>query len=158
MSKKLYFNSIIVGCDHAAFDLKNKVVEILKTYKDLKVHDNGCYDKNSVDYPDIAESTCKKITKKDFDGGILICGSGIGISIAANKVKGIRAALCHDYYTSEMSRRHNDANVLCFGARNTGEDVVKQMIDVFLTTQWEGESNPRHKKRVELMTKMEEKE
>lgn len=158
MSKKFVFNSIIVGCDHAAVDLKNKVVEILKSLKDLKVYDNGCYDKNSVDYPNIAESTCKKVTGKEYDAAILICGSGIGISIAANKVKGIRAALCHDYYTAEMCRRHNNANVLCFGARNTGEDVVKQMVDVFLTTSWEGETNDRHKKRVELISKLEEKE
>jgi ribose 5-phosphate isomerase B len=153
---KLLFRSVIVGCDHAAFDMKNKVVEYLKTMPDLKVFDNGCYDTKSVDYPDIAKTSCEKITSKEYDVGILLCGSGIGISIAANKVHGIRAALCHDYYSAQMCRKHNDANVLCFGARNTGEDIAKQMVDIFLKTEWEGLSNERHKKRVELISKMEQ--
>lgn len=154
---KLLSKSVIIGADHAAFELKAKMIDFVKsTFPNLKIHDNGCFDTKGVDYPDIAASTCKKIHDGEFDHGILLCGSGIGISIAANKCKGIRAALCHDQYSAMMSRRHNDANVLSFGSRNTGEDVAKQMIETFLTTEWEGLANERHKKRVEKISKLEE--
>mmetsp|Transcript_4437 Transcript_4437/g.6514 ORF Transcript_4437/g.6514 Transcript_4437/m.6514 type:complete len:154 (-) Transcript_4437:8-469(-) len=151
---KLAFKSIIIGCDHAALEMKNKIVNYIQvTYKDtIKVKDFGVHSETSVDYPDIAKGFCKELLddSNDLDGGILICGSGIGISIAANRHKGIRAALCHDYYTAQMCRVHNNANVLSFGGRTTGFEIAKQMIDVYLATTFEGGRHERRVTKIEL--------
>ncbi|KAL9651255.1 hypothetical protein ABK040_006256 [Willaertia magna] len=150
MSKKLVFKKIIIGCDHGAVELKNQIVSYLKTsseYNTLleQIEDFGVHSEDRVDYPDIAHEVCKRIQNKEFDGGILLCGTGIGISIAANKHKGIRAGLCHDDYTAEMIRKHNNCNVLSFGGRTTGIEIAKRMVDRFLTIEFEG---GRHEDRV----------
>jgi len=151
MSKNTVFKRIIIGCDHGAVDLKNQVAKYLKTsYSDKleAIEDFGVFTEDRVDYPDIAHEVCKRIQNKEYDGGILLCGTGIGISIAANKHEGIRSGLCHDDYTAEMIRKHNNCNVLAFGGRNTGIEVAKRMVDIFLTTDFEG---GRHAERVEKL-------
>ena len=130
---------LAIGCDHAAFDVKTEVCSWLrKEHNDVEILDVGCYSTDRVDYPDYAQKVALNIASGKASMGILICGTGIGMSIAANKIKGIRAAVCHDYYTAELTRKHNDANVLCVGARNTGIEIIKQMITVFLRTKFEG--------------------
>lgn len=135
---------IVVASDHAAVELKRRVVELLaargEPYTDL-----GPADDRSVDYPDYAHRLVAEITAGRAERGILICGTGIGMSMAANRHPGIRAALCHDAYTAEMARRHNDANVLCLGARVLGTGVAEQVVEVFLATAFEG---GRHQRRV----------
>ncbi|KAG2382980.1 hypothetical protein C9374_004947 [Naegleria lovaniensis] len=150
-TRNLVFKKIIVGCDHAALDLKNLVVQYLKSVYASKLEafeDAGVHTEDRVDYPDIAHQVCEKIQNKEYDGGILLCGTGIGISIAANKHEGIRAGLCHDDYSAEMTRKHNNANVLCFGGRTTGIEIAKRMVDIFLTTEFEG---GRHADRLEKL-------
>ena len=142
---------IAIGADHGAFDLK----EVLKVYleeKGYEVKDCGTYDLSSVDYPDIAEKTAKEITNGSCEKGILLCGTGIGISIAANKVKGIRAALCTNEYCAKMSRNHNNANILCMGARVTGVELAKSILDTFLKEEFEG---GRHQVRVDKIMNIE---
>ena len=135
---------IVVASDHAAVELKRRVVELLaargEPYTDL-----GPADDRSVDYPDYAHRLVAEITAGRAERGILICGTGIGMSMAANRHPGIRAALCHDAYTAEMARRHNDANVLCLGARVLGTGVAEQVVEVFLATAFE---EGRHQRRV----------
>jgi ribose 5-phosphate isomerase B len=133
-------SKINIGSDHAGFDLKLIIIEHVKSLG-YEVNDIGCYDKNSVDYPDIAAETVKQLP------AILICGTGIGMSIAANKVKGVRAALCHSEYDAEMTRRHNNANVLCIGARTTGEEIAKRMVERFLAVDFESDT-VNHVRRV----------
>ena len=137
--------NIAIGCDHAAFDEKNKLIAALEDKK-LLVKDFGCFSKDSVDYPDYANSVAKEIQNNCYDFGILICGSGIGISIAANRHKGIRAALCTSEFHAEMSRKHNDANIIVFGARITPVTEMIKMVDKFLHTDFEG---GRHQNRIE---------
>ena len=136
---------IAIGCDHAAFEEKNKLVDNLKS-KGILVEDFGCHTEDSVDYPDYAHAVCKEIQNNNFDFGILICGSGIGISIAANKNKDIRAALCTSEFHAEMSRKHNNANIISFGARVTSIEEMVRMTAIFLNTDFEG---GRHQKRIE---------
>ena len=136
---------IAIGADHGAFELKEVLKEVLKE-KGYEVTDCGTYDLNSVDYPDIAEKTAKEITEGRCEKGILLCGTGIGISIAANKINGIRAALCTNEYCAKMSRNHNNANILCMGARVTGVELAKSILDVFLKEEFEG---GRHQVRVD---------
>ena len=143
---------IAIGSDHGGFDLKCAVMDYLSK-KGIEIYDAGCYDKNSVDYPDIAEQTCAKVTGGECEFGILICGTGIGISIAANKIKGIRAALCHSEYDARMTRAHNDANVLCMGGRTTGVEIAFAMIDSFLNGRFEG---GRHLKRIGKIMALED--
>ena len=137
--------NIAIGCDHAAFDEKNKLIAALEDKK-LLVKDFGCFSEDSVDYPDYANSVAKEIQNNRYDLGILICGSGIGTSIAANRHKGIRAALCTSEFHAEMSRKHNDANVIAFGARITPITEMIKMVDKFLHTDFEG---GRHQNRIE---------
>ncbi len=142
---------IALGCDHAGFPLK----EAIKKYLDEKgteYIDCGAYDTQSCDYPLQAEKTCIKVTSGECDKAILCCGTGIGISIAANKVKGIRAACCSDYFSAKYTRMHNDANVLCLGARVIGEGAALELVDVFLNTEFEG---GRHQRRVDQLTELE---
>lgn len=111
----------------------------------VSVVDLGTHGTERVDYPDVAQELCRQVVSGQASCGILLCGTGIGMSIAANKVPGIRAALCHDHYTAKLTRQHNDANVLCAGARTTGIEVIKDMVEVFLATPFEG---GRHAQRV----------
>tara|TARA_Y100001978_G_C23431685_1_gene308667 strand:+ start:94 stop:522 length:429 start_codon:yes stop_codon:yes gene_type:complete len=136
---------IAIGCDHAAFDEKNKLITHLQI-KNFLVKDFGCFSKNSVDYPDYASLVAKEIQNKHHDFGILICGSGIGISIAANRYKGIRAALCTSEFHAEMSRKHNDANIIALGARITPIAEMFNITSKFLDTEFEG---GRHQNRIE---------
>ena len=133
-----------IGCDHAAFKEKSLLIEYLKK-SNYKIVDFGCNSSESVDYPDYAHMLSKSLISKEIDKGVLICGSGIGISIAANKNKGIRAALCCSEFHAEMSRKHNDANIIAFGARVTDIKDMQSMINIFLITNFEG---GRHLKRV----------
>ena len=132
-----------IATDHAGVEFKNEIKLYLEK-KGVEVVDLGPFDTNRVDYPDYAKKLCKEVIANSAKG-ILICGTGIGMSIAANKVKGIRAALCHDEYTAKMARAHNDANVLCMGARVLGLGVAQGMVDIWLETEFEG---ARHAQRV----------
>jgi len=134
-----------IGTDHAGFEIKPFVIEYLQK-KGIEVEDLGTYSNQSVDYPDFAHKVAEAVLANPGTKGILICGSGIGMSLAANKHKGIRAALCHDYYTAKMARLHNDANILCFGARIVGLGIVESILDAWLETEFEG---GRHLRRVE---------
>lgn len=147
---------VVIGSDHAAYDIKTEMVKFLES-EEMKavvssVIDIGPANADRVDYPDYAEKGCAVVLAKEADFGILLCGSGIGICISANKIKGIRAALCHDNYTAKVSRQHNDANVICAGARTTGPEVIKDMIRAFLTTGFDG---GRHAERVEKIHALE---
>jgi ribose 5-phosphate isomerase B len=141
---------IAIGSDHRGLELKQKVIKLVtdagNEYKDF-----GAYSEARVDYPNIAEAVGKAVVSGQFDRGILICGTGIGMCIAANKVKGIRAGLAVNEFMAIRSRQHNDANILCLGAEND-ESQLAQMVKAFLTTQFEG---GRHQTRVDEMTKME---
>ena len=136
---------IAIGCDHAAFDEKNNLITYLENKKFL-VKDFGCFSNDSVDYPDYARLVAKEIQNNNYDFGILICGSGIGISIAANRYKGIRAALCTSEFHAEMSRKHNDANIIALGARITPIAEMFNITSKFLDTEFEG---GRHQNRIE---------
>jgi len=144
-SKKREQMKYFIGTDHAGFEVKPFVIEYLEK-RGIEVEDLGTYSKESVDYPDYAHKVAEAVLANPGSMGILICGSGIGMSLAANKHKGIRAALCHDYYTAEMARRHNDANILCFGARIVGLGVIESILEAWLTHDFEG---GRHLRRVE---------
>ena len=146
---------IVIGCDHGALELKREVLKVLAEFKDIETEDVGTFDAESVDYPDIAEKVCGKITKGEADRGIVLCGTGIGISIAANKIKGIRAALCGDVFSARMSREHNDANVLAMGGRVTGFGPAGEIVRTWVTTDFsQGE---RHVRRIEKMMALENK-
>ncbi len=134
-----------IGTDHAGFEVKPFVIEYL-TKKGIEVEDLGTYSSESVDYPDFAHKVAQAVLDNPGTMGILICGTGIGMSLAANKHKGIRAALCHDYYTAEMARRHNNANILCFGARIVGKGEIESILEAWLSHEFEG---GRHQRRVE---------
>lgn len=142
---------IALGCDHGGFELKNHILKYLED-KGVDVHDYGTYDEKSVDYPDCAVPVCKAIQSGEAEFGILICGTGIGISIAANKHKGIRAALCSDVYSAKMTRQHNDAQILCLGGRVTGRELAFMIVDTFLAQEFEG---GRHQTRIEKIHKIE---
>lgn len=136
---------IAIGCDHGGFNLKQTVMKKLEemgeTYKDF-----GTYDTASCDYPDIAKKVCTAITEGECDKGILICGTGIGMSIAANKVKGIRAAHVTDTFSARMTKEHNDANIICLGERITGVEVALEIVEAYLKATFQG---GRHQTRVD---------
>lgn len=136
---------IAIGSDHAGYYLKEDIKKYLEE-KEIEVIDLGPSNDNRVDYPDYGHAVGHKVIDDKLDFGIVICGSGIGISIAANKVKGIRAALCSEPYSAKLSRRHNNANVLAMGARLIGLDMAKEIVDAFLSEEFEG---GRHINRVE---------
>lgn len=146
--------NIVIGCDHGALALKDEVKKVLAEYPDVEVNDVGTYTEESVDYPDIAEKVCAEITSGRSDRGIVLCGTGIGISIAANKIHGIRAALCNDVYSAIMSRQHNNANVLAMGGRVTGFGPAGEIVRAWLTTEFEG---GRHERRVNKIMALESK-
>ncbi len=141
---------VFIGTDHAGFSIKQDVISMVKHYG-CEVVDLGCESETSVDYPDFGHEVAKAVLANKHSLGIVICGTGIGISISANKHKGIRAALCHDSFTACMARAHNDANILAFGQRVVGLGVIKQMIDAFINTPYEG---GRHQRRVEKIEEM----
>ncbi len=144
---------IAIASDHAGFELKEKIKEYLKELN-YKYKDFGTDNKESVDYPDYAQKVAESVAKKESDRGILICGSGIGMCMVANKIPEIRAALCHDVETAKLSREHNDANILTFGARMIDENTAKEMVKVWLNTEFLGD---RHLRRVNKIKDIERK-
>ncbi|HHU06360.1 MAG TPA: ribose 5-phosphate isomerase B [Clostridiales bacterium] len=138
---------IALGSDHAGYDLKQEVIAYLKE-KGVEYKDFGTHSKYSCDYPDFGEAAARAVASGECDRGILICGTGIGISMAANKVRGIRCANCSDCYSAEMSRRHNDANMLAIGARVVGGGLALKMVEVFLNTGFEGGRHDRRVKKI----------
>ncbi len=142
---------ISMGCDHGGFGLKEDIKAFL-IEQGHEVEDCGCYNTDSCDYPDFGEAAARAVSEGKCERGIVICTTGIGISISANKVKGIRCAHCCDVMSAEMTRRHNDANVIAIGAGMVGMNVAKRMVDVFLTTEFEG---GRHQRRVDRMMEIE---
>lgn len=143
---------IAVGADHRGFLLREKVLELLRQWGH-EVLDVGTFSPEPTDYPDVAAAVCEKIVRGEAERGILVCGTGLGMCIAANKFRGVRAAPCHDDLTAEMSRRHNDANVLCLSADLLGEKLVQRMVGLWLTTPFEG---GRHARRVAKIAEIEE--
>ncbi len=141
---------IIIGCDHAGFELKNYLIDYLKS-ENYEVTDNGCYSTEAVDYPVIAQNTAKKVAMGGFEKGILICGSGVGMSIAANKIKGIRAVVCSDTTSAKFSRLHNNSNILCLGQRIVGQFLAKDICEIWLNTEFEEQ---RHIKRIQLIEQL----
>ncbi len=142
---------IVIASDHAGFDLKN-IIKSQLTADNYEIYDVGTYTKDSCDYPIFAEKACKYLLDGNADLCILICGTGIGMSIAANKIKGIRAACCSDTYSAKYTRLHNDANTLCMGARVIGEGLAYEIAKVFLETEFEG---GKHQRRVNLISEIE---
>ncbi len=144
---------IAIGSDHGGYELKGEVIAWLKE-NNYDYMEFGCMDGNSIDYPDVAEEVCAKVLDGAAEYAILICGTGIGISMAANKINGIRAALCTDTYMAKYTRLHNNANVLCMGGRVLGAGAALEIVDTFLHTGFEG---GRHQRRVDLLTGIENK-
>lgn len=142
---------IALGSDHAGFPLKEEIRAYLDK-KGIPYEDVGAYDTNSVDYPYQAKKACDLVVSGKCEKAILCCGTGIGISMAANKVKGIRAACCTDYFSAKYTRLHNDANTLCLGARVIGPGAALELVDVFLNTPFEG---GRHQRRVDQLAEIE---
>ena len=146
MSKKFY-----IATDHAGYAVKTYTKEIL-TSLGCEVIDLGPDSADRVDYPDFAKKCAQAVIKDQGSFGILICGTGIGISIAANKIYGIRAALCHDGYTAKLTRQHNDANILCFGERVVGKGIIEDMIEAFVSTDFEGGRHAGRVSKIEVCT------
>ena len=143
---------IAVACDHGAFDLKQKVVSHLKN-EGYEVEDFGTHSKDSCDYPDFAAPAAKAVAAGECDMGVLLCTTGIGVSIAANKVKGIRCALLSDLMSAELTRLHNDTNMMAIGAGVTGENLALAIVDKWLTTPFSGEA--RHQRRIDKVMALE---
>ena len=143
---------IAIGSDHRGFDAKKRIMALLEKLGH-EVTDVGPFGNESVDYPDFALQVANAVGAGQVDRGILICGTGIGMCIAANKVRGVRAAPCHDSITAEMSRRHNNSNVLCLSADLLGEELIERMVRIWLQTEFEG---GRHARRVDKITRFEE--
>lgn len=136
---------IALGSDHAGFDAKEQIKKHL-TEKGLEIEDLGTFSKESCDYPDYARKVAEVVAHGECARGVLVCGSGIGVSIVANKVRGVRAALCHNTESAKLSRQHNDANVLCLAGRSTPPELIPSIVDTWLATEFEG---GRHKTRVD---------
>ncbi len=144
---------IAIGCDHAGFALKNEITQILEGLN-IEWEDFGTKDEESVDYPDFGEKVSTAVSKGNVDRGILICGTGIGMSIVANKFPGVRAALCSEDYSAKMSRMHNDANLLVLPGRLIDMKTAKQIVEMWFKTDFEG---GRHQKRLDKITDIEER-
>ena len=142
---------IAVGCDHGGYALKQHIVETIKSLGH-EVEDCGCYSTESCDYPDFGAAAARAVAEGKCERGIVICTTGIGISIAANKIKGIRCGHCADCMEAELTRKHNDANMMAIGAGFTGEKMADRMVEVFLSTEFEG---GRHQRRVDKMMALE---
>lgn len=143
---------IAVGSDHRGFSVRTKLIDMLRRLGH-QVEDLGTFSEESVDYPDVAALVAGKVSRGEVDRGILVCGTGLGMCIAANKFAGVRAAPCHDDLTAEMSRRHNDANVLCLSADLLGERIMDRIIETWLSTPFEG---GRHARRVDKISTLEQ--
>ena len=143
---------ISIACDHGAIALKNHLKAYLEG-KGYQVKDFGTHTTDSCDYPDFAAPAARAVASGECEKGIVLCTTGIGVSMVANKVKGVRCALCHETHSAEMTRRHNDANVLAIGAGVTGVNLAERIVDVFLTTEFEG---GRHQRRVDKVMAVEE--
>jgi ribose 5-phosphate isomerase B len=143
---------IAIGCDHGGLEHKNAIAEHLKE-RGFEVKDFGIYEQMSVDYPDIAVKVAGSVKEKESDLGILVCGTGIGMSLAANKVKGIRAAAVSEHFSAKYTRLHNNSNILCLGGRVIGVGTAIELVDLFVDTEFEG---GRHAKRVDKITAIEE--
>lgn len=141
---------IAIGCDHGGYELKEQVVQHLKN-NGIEVKDYGCYSKDSVDYPQFGHAVGKAVAAGECEKGIVICTTGIGISISANKIKGVRCALCSDSLSAKMTRLHNDANVLAMGAGMVGPNLALDIVDTFLGTPFSNEE--RHQRRIDLIEK-----
>lgn len=144
---------VIIGSDHGGFQMKREIVKFLDQ-KGIEHKDIGCHTAEAVDYPDIGQTVAEEVAAGYFDKGIVICGTGIGISISANKVPGIRAALCGDCFSAKVSRAHNNANVLALGERVLGIELAKMIVEIWLSTEFEG---GRHEKRVGKISEIEAK-
>lgn len=142
---------IAVACDHAALDMKRDLLQLLDEMG-LEYHDYGTYSEDSCDYPVFAARAAKAVASGECDRGLLICGTGVGVSLAANKVKGIRCVVCSEPYSAELSRRHNNANMLAVGARVIGTELARMIVRTWLTTEFEG---GRHQRRVDMITALE---
>ena len=144
-------NSIAIGCDHRGFGLKERIMAFLQN-EGYSYQDFGCYSTEPVDYPDIAQKVGEAVASGSFDQGILICSTGIGMCIAANKIKGVRAALCHNVFAAQRARQHNDANVLCLGGEDVDTTVALEIVKTFLSTDFE---RGRHTRRVSKIRALE---
>lgn len=142
---------VAIGCDHGGLNIKNAIIEYLKE-NNFEYTDFGCYTEESVDYPIFAYKVATEVANNEDVLGVLCCGTGIGISMAANKVKGIRAAVCTNEFMAEMTRRHNNANIIALGGRIIDEPTAVKLADIFLNTEFEGD---RHTKRVDMITAIE---
>ena len=143
---------IAMACDHGAFEYKEEIKAML-TQMGHEVKDFGCYDTSSVDYPDMVVPACKAVAANEFDRGVILCGTGIGVSIVANKVKGIRCALVHDVFSAKATRQHNDTNMIAMGQRVIGEGLAIEILNAWLHTDYEG---GRHDLRIQKMMALEE--
>jgi len=141
---------IAIGCDHRGLNVKQSIIKLI-TEMGHTCEDFGCYTAEPVDYPDIAKKVAEAIANGSFERGILICSTGIGMSIAANKVRGVRAALCHNAFSARRARQHNDANILCLGAE-LEQNIIPAIIEAFLNTEFEG---GRHSRRLDKIKAME---
>ena len=142
---------IALGCDHGGYELKQEIKKYLDE-KGIEYKDYGCDSLDSVDYPVYAKKVAHAILDGECEKGILICGTGLGISLAANKVKGVRAAVCSEPFTAKMSRAHNNCNILAFGARVVGAELAKMIVETWLDTEFEG---GRHQRRVDMLMDIE---
>ena len=142
---------IAVGCDHGGLEHKNAIAEHLKS-EGFEVEDFGIYENKSVDYPEIALKVANSIKNGENELGILVCGTGIGMSLAANKVNGIRAAACSEHYSAKYTRLHNNSNILCLGGRVIGIGTALELCDIFVNTEFEG---GRHQRRIDMITEIE---
>lgn len=145
--------TIAIGCDHAGIELKEEIISLLKNLN-IEFIDFGTDTPESVDYPDFGEKVSKAVSTGKIEKGILICGTGIGMSIVANKFPGVRASLCNELYTAKMSRLHNNANILVLGGRIVGKDLAKEIVRTWVNTPFEGN---RHSRRVDKISKIEER-
>ena len=144
-------DKIAIGSDHAGFQLKREIIELLQS-KELDYTDFGTFSENSCDYPEFGLKVAQAVASDEYTRGIVVCGTGVGISIAANKVSGIRAALCGDSFTAKMTRLHNDANILALGARVIGTGLALEIVETFLATSFEG---GRHQRRLDIISDYE---
>ena len=144
---------IAIGCDHGGLEHKNAIAKHLEE-RGFEVKDFGIYEQVSVDYPDIALKVCESVVSGESERAILVCGTGIGMSIAANKVKGIRAAACSEHFSAKYTRLHNNSNVLCLGGRVIGVGTALELADLFVDTEFEGD---RHQRRIDKITAIEER-
>ena len=146
---------IAIGADHAGYELKQKLIQRLST-NDHEVIDSGTHDTSPVDYPDYAEAVGRAVLARQVERGIIVCGSGVGASVAANKLKGIRAGLCHDTYSAHQGVEHDDMNVLVLGARIIGEELAGEIAESFLRARFSGDE--RHRRRLQKIDAIEKKE